>query len=421
MSKGLLIKGGHVIDPANNIDGVMDLLIEQGKIKEVAPEIDSDGCEVIEAGGKHVCPGFIDMHVHLREPGREDKETITSGTRAAARGGFTTVVCMPNTEPPVDNEGVVEFIYKRAKEQAVTNVYSSACITKGRLGKELVEMGKLKQSGVVALTDDGSPVADISLMRRALEYSAMFDLRIISHSEELSLTQDGLMNESYMSTVLGLTGIPRQAEEIAIYREISLSELTGVPIHIAHVSTAGSVTLIKEAKARGVKVTCETAPHYFSLTDESLRNYDTNLKVNPPIRIASDVAAIKAGLLDGTIDVIASDHAPHTDFEKAMEFAYAACGMVGLETAVSLSLDRLTLPLPDLVTKFTINPSRILNLPKGTLTAGADADVTIIDTKKEVVVDSKSFLSKSKNSPFDKWRLRGAPVMTIVGGKIVSS
>jgi len=420
-NNSLLIRGGHVVDPANGIDGKRDVLVEDGKISQIAEKIPKNGAELIAAGGKHIFPGFIDMHVHLREPGREDEETIETGTRAAAHGGFTSIVCMPNTEPPIDNEGIVGLIYKQAKLSAAVNVFCAGCISKGRQGKEIVEMGKLKQAGVVALSDDGSPVENSYLMRRALEYSSMFDLRVISHSEELSLNRHGQMNEGYMSTVLGLGGIPSEVEEIGVFREISLSSLTGVPIHIAHVSTAGSVGLIRDAKTRGVKVTCETAPHYFTLTDELLKNYDTNLKVNPPLRTEQDVAAIIGGLKDGTIDVIATDHAPHTDFEKTTEFQYAPCGLIGLETALSLSFNRLPLDVNTIVRKFTVNPSRILNLNKGTLSVGADADITIVDLEKEITVDAKKFRSKSRNTPFHNWKLKGAPVVTIVAGKVVFS
>lgn len=419
MNNSLLIKNGHVIDPANNVDGIFDLFIEDGKISEVSKKIDKKDIKIIDAKGKHVFPGFIDMHVHLREPGREDKETIASGSKAAAHGGFTSILCMPNTDPPLDNEGLIEFVYKQAKETACVNVFCAGCITKGRLGKELVEVGKLKNAGVVALTDDGSPLVDSYIMRRAIEYASMFGIRIISHAEDVTLNRGGQMNEGYMSTVLGLEGIPSQVEEIAVFRDISLSKLTGLPLHIAHISTKGAVELIRNAKAEKIPVTCETAPHYFTLTDECLKTYDTNYKVNPPLRTAEDVQAIKQGLYDGTIDAIATDHAPHTGFEKNTEFVYAPPGLVGLETAISLSLDKLEMDLGTLVAKFTYNPSRILNLPKGTLSVGACADVTIVDINKEITVDPTKFLSKARNTPFRGWKLRGVPVMTIVGGKVV--
>lgn len=413
----VLIKNGHIIDPANNMDSVLDLLIENGKIARISEKIDKNDAEVIDAAGKYVLPGFIDMHVHLRSPGREDEETIVTGSRAAARGGFTSILCMPNTEPPIDNEGLVEFIYKQAAKDASVNVFCAGCITKGRKGKELVEMAKLKQAGAVALTDDGSPVTNSHLMRRALEYSSMVGLRIISHCEDLELSSDGQMHEGYFSTALGLKGIPAQAEEIAICRDISLSKLTGVPVHIAHVSTEGAVDIIRNAKSGGIPVTCETAPHYFTLTDECLKTYDTNFKVNPPIRGEEDVRAIKEGVKDGTIDVIATDHAPHADFEKEMEFDYAPSGIIGLETAVNLSLNAFD--IRTILPKFTINPAQILGLPKGTLSIGACADVTIVDLDKKITVDASGFLSKSRNTPFDKWQLDGCVVMTIVGGKVV--
>lgn len=412
-----IIKGGYVIDPKNNIYGVFDIFIQDGKIREIAPEIKKDGVEEIDASGKYVCPGFIDMHVHLREPGREDEETIESGTRSASHGGFTSILCMPNTQPPIDNEGLVEFVYKQAKEKGVVNVYCAGCITKGREGKELTEMAFLKKAGAIAVTDDGNPVSDSHLMRRALEYSYMCGLRVVSHSEDLTLSSGGQMNEGYMSTVLGLKGIPREAEEIMVYRDIALSRLTGVPIHITHISTKGSVELIRKAKTEGIHVTCDTAPHYFTLTDESLMGYDTNFKVNPPLRTKEDVDAIIEGIRDGTIDAIATDHAPHTDYEKEMEFNDAPSGMIGLETAIGLSLK--VFDIKTVVTKFTIGPSNILGIPKGTLSIGADADITILDIDKEWVVDKDRFFSKSRNTPFNGWRLKGSVEMTIVSGKVV--
>lgn len=410
----ILIKGGHVIDPANNIDRVMDIYIKDGKISS---RIERDKAQVIDAGGKYVCPGFIDMHVHLREPGREDEETIESGTRAAAAGGFTSILCMPNTQPLIDNEGLVEFVYKQAKEKGIVNVYCSGCVTKERKGKELTEMAMLKKAGAVAVTDDGSPVSDSHIMRRALEYSSMAGLRMISHAEDPALSSGGDMNEGYMSTVLGLKGIPVEAEEIMVYRDITLAKLTKVPVHITHVSSGGSVRLLREAKRQGLPVTCDTAPHYFTLTDKYLKGYDTNFKVNPPLRSSGDVEAVKEGLMDGTVDAIATDHAPHTDYEKEMEFNYAPNGILGLETAVGLSLG--ILDIKTLVPKFTTRPAKILNIPKGTLSIGVDADITILDIGREWTVNKEEFFSKSRNTPFNNWRLKGAAVMTIVGGKVV--
>jgi dihydroorotase len=423
MNNNLLIKNGHVIDLINKIDGMFDVLINDGKIVSISKDIKNNDAKLIDAKGKYVCPGFIDMHVHLREPGREDEETIESGTRAAAHGGFTSILCMPNTQPPIDNEGIVEFIYNQAKEKGCVNVYCSGCITKGRAGKELVEMAMLKKAGAIAITDDGSPVVDSHIMRRAIEYSSMCGLRVISHAEELTLSAGGQMNEGYTSTVLGLKGIPNSAEDIMVYREISLAKLTKIPVHITHISTAGSVRLIMQAKKEGVPVTCDTTPHYFTLDDTFLKSYDTNLKVNPPIRSKDDVSAIKEGLKDGTIDAIVTDHAPHADYEKKVEFNDAPCGMVGLETAVGLCLTELVhknvLDVKSMVSKLTVNPGTILNIQKGTLSVGSDADVTILDTEREWTVKKEEFVSKSKNTPFAGFKLKGAVSMTIVGGKIV--
>jgi dihydroorotase len=423
MSSILLIKGGCIIDPANNKNEILDILVKDGKIEDISKGITQGSAEILDAKGKFVCPGFIDMHVHLREPGREDEETIESGTRAAAHGGFTSILCMPNTQPPIDNEGIVEFIYKQAKEKGLVNVFCSGCITKGRAGKELVEMAILKKAGIVAVTDDGSPVVDSNIMRKALEYSSMCGVRVISHAEELSLGTGGQMNEGYTSTVLGLKGIPSSAEDIMVYREISLSRLTGVPIHITHVSTAESVRLIRQAKRDGISVTCDTTPHYFTLCDTSLKSYDTNLKVNPPIRSSDDVIAIKEGLKDGTIDAIATDHAPHADYEKKVEFNDAPCGLVGLETAFGLCMTELVhkgvIDTQTLVSKLTVNPGRILDVPKGTLSIGKDADITIFNPEKEWTVNSDEFSSKSRNTPFNGFKLKGVVTTTIVGGKIV--
>ena len=423
MIKKLLIKNGHVIDPVNEIDGRRDILISGGRIEKIASVVEDKEAETIDAAGQYVCPGFIDMHVHLREPGREDEETIASGTRAAAHGGFTTILCMPNTEPPVDNEGLVDFVYKQARDKGVVNVYCAGCITKGRAGKELVEMAALKEAGVIAVTDDGSPVADSQLMRCALEYSAMCGLRVICHSEDMVLSSGGQMNEGYMATVLGLKGIPNAAEENIVYRDILLAKLTGVPVHIAHVSTAGSVELIRRAKADGVKVTCETAPHYFALDDSALKTYDTNLKVNPPIRSVADVNAVRQGLKDGAIDAIATDHAPHADHEKEMEFSLAPPGLIGLETAVGLALDKLVnsgfMDINTLVARFTAGPRGILNISQGALTVGASADITFLDINKQKKVNKKEFYSKSGNTPFDGWMLRGAVAGVMVGGNII--
>lgn len=419
----LLIKGGRIIDPANGLDTIGDILVEEGKIIEIAEKITVNADETIDATGSLVVPGLIDVHVHLREPGLEAKETIASGSRAAARGGFTSVACMPNTKPVTDNQAIIEFINTRGAQTGVVNVYPIGAITKESKGQELAEIGDMKSVGAVAISDDGQPVINADVMRRAMEYAKMFDLPIISHSEDKDLVAEGVMNEGYMSTILGLKGINRAAEEVMVARDIILSEITGCPLHIAHVSTAGSVRIIREAKARGVKVTAEAAPHHFTLTDEAVQGYDTSTKVNPPLRIAADVAALKAGLADGTIDIIATDHAPHTQEEKDVEYNYAPFGMVGLETAVGLVFKELiqsgVLTLEQAITKLTINPARLLRINKGTLSQGADADITIINPELEEEVKTEDLASKGKNTPFIGWKLKGLPTTTIVGGKVV--
>ncbi|WP_227767029.1 dihydroorotase [Zhaonella formicivorans] len=419
----LLIKGGRVIDPANGIDGIRDVLIVDGLIVKVEENINEEADEQIEAEGKIVAPGFIDMHVHLREPGFEHKETIASGTRAAAAGGFTAVVCMPNTNPVADNKAVVSFIKQKAEQEGKVKVYPVGNVTKGAQGEELTEIGELKAAGVVALSDDGKPVHNGEIMRRALEYAQMFQLPIISHCEDLNLVASGYMHEGYISTVLGLRGIPAAAEEVMVARDIILAELTGSPVHIAHISTAGSVRLVREAKARGIKITAEATPHHFTLTDEAVIGYNTATKVNPPLRSSRHREAILEALADGTIEVIATDHAPHAREEKEVEYAYAPNGMVGLETAVPLMVTQLIhtgiLDWSEAIAKLTINPAKILNLPLGTLSAGSPADVTIIDPEKEAVVDPARFQSMGKNTPFAGWELKGWPVYTIVNGRVV--
>jgi len=418
-----LIKGGRLIDPAGGIDEISDLLIEGGRVAAVGRKISPKGAEVIEVKGKVVVPGLVDMHVHLREPGREDEETIRTGTRAAARGGFTTVACMPNTSPVIDNQGTVKFIYSQAGKTGIISVFPIGSITKGRKGKELAEIGELKESGVVAISDDGDPVENPELMRRALEYAKMFDLPVISHCEDRNLKGEGVMHEGYYSTLLGLTGIPAVAEEVMVARDLELAELSGGFLHLAHVSTARAVEMVRQAKLRGIKVTCETAPHYFSLTAEAVKDFDTNTKMNPPLRTEKDVEAIKEGLKDGTIDVIATDHAPHTIVEKEVEYNLAPFGIIGLETALPLVLTRLVeekvLTLSQAITKMSLNPAQVLRLDKGTLSVGAAADITIIDLDKKLTVKADELESMSKNSPFLGWKLRGAAIMTIVGGEIV--
>ncbi len=419
----LLVKGGTVIDPANKLYQVADIFVSNGKISAVGQDIREIGAEVINAKGKLVMPGLIDMHVHLREPGLEAKETIATGTRAAAMGGFTGVACMPNTKPVVDNRALVEFVKTRAESGGVVNVYPIGAITKCSEGAELAEIGDMKQAGAVAVSDDGHPVMNAQVMRLAMQYARMFDLPVISHCEDLNLVAEGVMHEGYYSTVYGLKGITPAAEEIMVARDIMLAELTGARVHIAHVSTAGSVELIRMAKKKGIKVTAEATPHHFTLTDEAVGGYDTSTKVNPPLRDAVDVRAVKEGLRDGTIDVIATDHAPHTSEEKDVEYNYAPFGMVGLETAVGLAFKELVAPgilsVEELVRKMSCNPARILCLDKGRLDIGADADITIVDPELKETVDVNKFVSKGKNSPFDGWELSGLPVVTIVGGRIV--
>ena len=419
----LLIKGGRVIDPSQNIDGVMDVLVVDGVVKELGPGLVAPaGAEVVDAAGKYVTPGLIDMHVHLRDPGLEYKEDIVSGTRAAVAGGFTSVCCMPNTKPCIDNKAVTSYIINKAKAEGFCNVFPVGNITYGMNGERMAEMGELKESGCVAVSDDGKPVCNSELMMRSLQYAKGIGIMVISHAEELSLVGQGTMNEGYVSTELGLKGIPRVAEDIATARDIMLAEYTASPIHIAHVSTKGAVRIIREAKARGVKVTCETAPHYFALTDDAVRGYNTNAKMNPPLREADDVAAIKAGLADGTIDCIATDHAPHHIDEKDVEFNEAMNGIIGLETSLPLSLKLVedgVLTLNQMVEKMSCNPSKILSLGRGSLKAGAVADITVIDPSATWTVEKDRLASKSKNSPWLGATMKGCAVCTIVSGKTV--
>ncbi len=423
----ILIEGGRVIDPANNVDDVLDVLIEDGRIASLGPH--RAGREapppdrVLDARGKVVCPGFVDLHVHLREPGREDKETIATGTRAAARGGFTSVCAMPNTNPVNDNQSVTEFILDRARKEGAVNVFPVGAITKGQKGEELAEIGELIGAGCVAISDDGKPVMNAEIMRRALEYAGMFGIPVVQHAEDLHMTGKGAMHEGLVSTELGIRGIPAASEAIIVARDILLAELTGSHYHVAHITTDEALRLVREAKARGLKVTCEVCPHHFALTDDAVRSFSTNAKMSPPLRSARHVEAVKAALRDGTIDAIATDHAPHTVQEKEVEFDYAANGVVGLETAFGLTVTVLVegevLTLNQAIARLTCDPARIFNLPKGTLSVGADADVTILDPTREWVVDVKRFASKSRNSPFHGWKLRGEVLATIVAGKVV--
>ena len=390
--------------------------IARGKKGRNDPEL-----RIINAKGLIVMPGLIDMHVHLREPGFEYKETIQTGTMAAVKGGFTTVCCMPNTLPVNDNASVTEFIKRKASQEGHCAVLPIGAITKGQKGEELAEIGTMRNEGCIAFSDDGQPVMNSLIMRRALEYSKSFDVPVISHSEDLTLSEDGVMNEGLISITLGLKGIPVEAEQIMIFRDILLAELTGGRLHIAHVSTEGSVNLIRNAKNRGANVTAETCPHYFSLTEDAVQGYNTNAKVNPPLRTARDIAAIKKGLKDGTIDVIATDHAPHHRDEKMREFDSAPFGISGLETALGLSLRLVQegiLSLRQLIEKMTLNPAKILRIKKGTLRAGMDADIVVVDEKKEYTVHAERFISKGKNTPFEGWELRGSPVLTMYKGKI---
>jgi dihydroorotase len=420
----LLIQSGLVVDPAQNLAAPRDLLIEGGKIAALSPAgtIPAEGHRVIAAQNLVVTPGLIDMHVHLREPGEEYKETILTGTQAAVAGGFTSVAAMPNTRPVNDNAAITRFILEAAAAAGLARVYPVGAISLGSLGHTLSEYADQQEAGAVAFSDDGHPVMHPMLMRRALEYARTFKVSLIAHEEDLDLRGNGVMHEGRISLQLGLRGIPAAAEESMIFRDLALLPLTGGRLHIAHVSTLGSVALIRTAKAAGLAVTAETAPHYFSLTDEAVMGYDTNAKVNPPLRTAADVAAIKAGLADGTLDAIACDHAPHTSLEKDLEFEAAAFGLIGLETSLGLSLKLVhdgVLTLTQLVAAMSTNPARILGVPGGSLAVGSPADVTLMDLKREWTVDVNAFASKSRNCPFHGWTLLGRAVMTIMDGKVV--
>ncbi len=447
----LLLTGGRVIDPANRLDIIADLLILDGKIAAAGPDAAIRAAKEIErvdVRGKIVCPGLIDLHVHLREPGQTAKETIATGTAAAARGGFTSVVCMPNTSPAIDTAGTVALIRERAAREGRVNVFVAGAITKNIAGEELAPIGSLRRAGVVAITDDGHCVQNNELMRRALEYAKMFDLPVMDHCQDYSLVTDGVMHEGGWNIVLGLRGWPAAGEEMIVARNILLAELTGARVHCQHLSAAGSVQLIREAKKRGVPVSGEACPHHFTLTDAAVAGstrfwandgkelagfqegelpewpaYDTNFKMNPPLRSAADREAILAGLADGTIDILCSDHAPHCDYEKEVEFDYAPFGITGLETGLALSLMQLyhakRLGLADLIAKYTVHPARLLKLNKGTLSVGADADVTVFDPDREWIFERAATASKASNNPFFGWKLKGRVVATIVGGKKV--
>jgi len=421
----ILISNGRVIDPATGTDAVQDVLIQDGAIARVGRELArrAEGAEVIEATGKIVAPGLIDIHVHLREPGYEYKETIESGTRAAAAGGFTTVCCMANTDPVNDTRAVTDYILAKARAVGVIRVYPIGAVTRGLAGKELAEHAELAEAGCVAFSDDGRPVMNAELLRRAMEYTLPFGLPVISHAEDANLTRGASMNEGVVSVELGLTGAPAAAEEAMVARDILLAELTGAHLHVAHISTAGAVRLVRDAKARGVRVTAEVTPHHLLLTEEAVRGYDTNAKMNPPLRTQADCEALIEALSDGTIDCVATDHAPHALSEKEGEYDRAAFGVVGLETALVLLHDRLVrtgrIDLSTLIARMSHAPARLLNLPGGTLAPGSPADVTIVDPEREVTIDPRSFLSRSRNTPFTGLRARGAAALTLVGGRIV--
>ena len=422
----LLIKNGRVIDPSSRTDKSLDLLLEKGRIVDIKTKIKTDGAKVIDASGLVIAPGFIDMHVHLRDPGQEDKETIATGSLAAAKGGFTSIACMPNTHPVNDSRGVTEYILSEAKKKAVVNIFPVASITKGQRGKELTDMADLIDAGAIAFSDDGHPVENSNTMRRALEYAKILNTLIIDHCEDKSLSGQGVMNEGYYSYLYGLRGIPGSSEEIMVARDVLLAEKAEARIHIAHLSVKGAVRIVKEAKKKKIKVTAEVTPHHLFLNDSYLETYNTNLKMNPPLRSKEDAQALIKGIQEGVVDVLATDHAPHTPDEKDLEFDQAPFGINGLETAVSLFLDRLVdkkiISLKRFIEMISTSPALILELEnKGKICVGVDADLTLLDLHKEIIIDVDTFKSKSRNNPFQGWKLKGMPVITIVGGKIAYS
>jgi dihydroorotase len=417
----LLLRGGRVVDPAAGLDGLQDVLIVEGRVARLGRSLAApEGSQVIDVAGKVVCPGFIDMHVHLREPGHEYKETVATGTRAAAAGGFTAVCCMANTWPVNDTRAVTDYILAKARVEGVVRVYPIGAVTRGLQGSELAELAELAEAGCVAFSDDGHCVMNAEIYRRAMEYAMPFGAPVISHAEDGHLSRGGAMHEGLVSTDLGLGGQPAAAEDVMVARDIVLAEATGAHVHIAHLSTGGAVRMVREAKARGVRVTAEVTPHHLLLTDEAVRGYGANTKMAPPLRSKQHVDAVQEALADGTIDCIATDHAPHARAEKEGEFAAAANGVVGLETAVPLLLDRLVRPgmlaLPTLVARLSLGPARVLSLPGGSLAPGAPADLTILDPDEPWTIDPARFRSRSRNTPFAGWTGVGAPVLTIVGG-----
>ena len=418
----LLLRGGRLIDPTNGVDTVGDLLVVDGVIEKTGTKIDATAAETIECGGMIVAPGFVDMHVHLREPGFEHKETIATGTMAAAAGGFTAVACMPNTRPVNDHRAVTEFIVERANLEGHVRVHPIGAVSIDQAGKALAEIGELVAAGCVAVSDDGYPVATAQVMRKALEYSRMFDIPVIDHCEERSMTTRSVMHEGAVSTALGMRGWPAAAEEIIVARDLLLAEATGGRLHLAHLSTAGSMRLVRDAKERGVDVTCEVMTHHFSLTDEAVRGFDTNTKMNPPLRAESDRQALLEAIGNGTVDAIATDHAPHHRDEKLLEYDQAPFGIVGLETAIPLACTHLlrtdVVDVARLVELMSVNPSRILGIDGGTLTTGAPAHLTVIDPERQATIDASAFHSKSRNTPFDEQTLYGWPMLTVVDGQI---
>ncbi|MBN1140599.1 MAG: dihydroorotase [Deltaproteobacteria bacterium] len=419
-----VIKNGRVVDPGPGRDESLDILIEDGVISRVASSLPDAGAEVIDARGMVVAPGLIDIHVHFRDPGQEYKETIATGTRAAAAGGFTAVACMPNTAPVNDTLAVTEYIKNRAAADGCVRVYPVGAITKGLKGETLTEMGELSTGGCVAFSDDGKWVADGDLMRRALEYVRPFGVPLLTHAEDTSLTAGGVMNEGFVATDLGLRGIPWVAENAAVYRDVMLAALTGARVHVCHISTLGSVEILRSAKKAGIPVTCEVTPHHFTLTEEAVRGYNTQAKMSPPLRTSEDIEALHRGLQDGTIDVIATDHAPHHGDEKNVEFNLAHNGIVGLETALSLTLrlvEKKILTLSQALSKMSLEPARALSLPGGELREGAPADIVIFDLERKWIVDPRRFHSKSRNTPFGGWELKGVVHRTLVAGKTVFS